>query len=108
MPDSSPRTEAEARAMRRRRWSRGLLAGPLAFLTAATVMAGGALWLPQGRAGIDHIVMPVVLFPAIWALLFFYTSLDHRLPRAWGLTVALLALNGGAIAWSLLHGGTTT
>jgi hypothetical protein len=91
------------RLMRRRALSRGLLAGPAVFVTAAAVMAGGALWLPAGRAQIDHIVLPVVLFPAIWALLFFYASLDRQLLRAWLLVGALLAVHLGAIAWHL-HG----
>lgn len=89
--------------MRRRALSRGLLAGPAVFVTAAAVMAGGALWLPSGRAQIDHIVLPVVLFPAIWALLFFYASLDRQLLRAWLLVGAVLVIHAGAIAWHL-HG----
>lgn len=81
-----------------RRWSRGLLAGPVAFVTAAAVMAGGALWVPTGAANIDNIVLPIVLFPAIWAALFFYTCLDRNLLRVWLVTLLLLLVNAGMIA----------
>jgi hypothetical protein len=90
-----------------RRWSRGLLAGPVAFVTAVAVMAGGALWVPKGAASIDNIVLPIVLFPAIWALLFFYACLDRRLPRAWAVTIALLLLNSGLIAIQFIGRGAT-
>lgn len=90
-----------------RRWSRGLLAGPFAFVTAAAVMAGGAVWVPRGAAQIDNIVLPIVLFPAIWALLFFYTCLDRRLLRAWALTLALLALNALLIAGEFVNRGAS-
>jgi hypothetical protein len=57
---------------RPRRWLRVLLAGPLVILTSVTVTAGGALWLPKGAAEIDHLMLPILLFPAIWAALFFH------------------------------------
>lgn len=81
-----------------RRWSRGVLAGPIVFVTSAAIMAGGAVWVPKGPAGIDNIVMPIVFFPAIWAALFFYASLDRRLSRAWWITLALLLVNAALIA----------
>lgn len=88
-----------------RRWSRGLLAGPVAFITSAAVMAGGALWVPHGLARIDNIVLPIVLFPAIWAALFFYTCLDRLLLRAWLITLALLVVNGAMIASQFIGKG---
>ncbi|MGQ0620493.1 MAG: hypothetical protein ACT4QA_11335 [Panacagrimonas sp.] len=81
-----------------RAWSRGLLAGPVAFIASAVVMAGGALWIPKGAASIDNIVLPIVLFPAIWAALFFYNCLDRNLLRAWLVTLGLLLINAGLIA----------
>ena len=82
----------------RRAWSRGVLAGPVCFIAAVLVMCGGALWLPRGRAEIDHIVLPVVLFPLIWSALFFYTLLDRRLARAWAVTGVLVVAHAGLIA----------
>lgn len=81
-----------------RRWSRGLLAGPVAFVTAALAMAGGALWVPRGAAGVDNLLLPIVLFPAIWAVLFFYACLDRNLARAWTVTLLVLGVNAGMIA----------
>lgn len=95
-----------ARQALARRMSRGLLAGPLVFLCAAAVMAGGALWVPAGAAGIDNLVLPIVLFPAIWALLFFYACLDRRLLRAWLSILALLLLSAAPIARRFLIPGS--
>lgn len=91
-----------------RRWARGLLAGPVAFVASAVVMAGGALWLPKGAASIDNIVLPIVLFPAIWAAFFFYTSLDRNLLRAWLVTLGLLGINGGMIALEFVGKGAVS
>ncbi|MCX7069716.1 MAG: hypothetical protein NTW01_01805 [Gammaproteobacteria bacterium] len=85
-----------------RAWLRGILAGPVCFIAAALVMAGGALWLPEGPAKIDNMVLPIVLFPVIWAALFFYLMLDHRLGRAWLVALLLVAGHAGMIARHLL------
>lgn len=89
-----------------RRWSRTLLAGPVVFATAAAVMAGGAVWVPRGAADIDNIVLPIVLFPAIWAALFFYACLDRRLLRAWLTTIALLLVSAALVASAFTTGGS--
>ncbi|NKF21234.1 hypothetical protein [Solimonas marina] len=85
--------------LRHRRWLRVLLAGPLVLLCAALVMAGGAIWLPKGAAQINNLLLPVLLFPAIWAVLFFYASLALRLRRAYAvigiICVLQLVLIGG-------------
>jgi hypothetical protein len=83
---STPRTH---------RWqtaARVALAGPVTVLLSAMVFAGMPLWFPRGAAGIDHIVLPLILLPAIWAALFFYAVLDRSLMR-----VALVALAIGSV-----------
>ncbi|WP_348675465.1 hypothetical protein [uncultured Abyssibacter sp.] len=90
---------------RLRAWMRGVLAGPLAFIASWILMAGAALYLPKGAAGIDNMVFPVVLFPLIWALLFLYSLLDRRLLRAYGVVMLLLAVHGGLIARHLAGAG---
>ncbi len=85
-----------------RRWPRWLLAGPLVFVVAGLVMSGGALWVPDGPAQIDNIVLPIVLFPAIWALLFFYASLDRRLGRAYTVVLGLGLFHALLIARHLM------
>ena len=58
------------------------LAGPVTALLSVMIFAGMPLWLPRGAAGIDHIVLPLILLPAVWAALFFHAVLDRSL-RAW-------------------------
>jgi hypothetical protein len=101
-------TTAEQVTSPGRRWSRGILAGPITFVTSVAVMAGCALWVPKGVASINNIVLPVVLFPAIWAALFFYACLDRRLLRAWLITLALLVANALLIAWQFIAQGGST
>ncbi|MEM1079371.1 MAG: hypothetical protein AAGI09_12655 [Pseudomonadota bacterium] len=45
---------------------RWIAAGPVALIATFAVMGGMALWWPKGPAGLDHIAMPIVLFPMIW------------------------------------------
>jgi hypothetical protein len=88
---------------RPRLWPRIVLAGPLAFIAAGLIMGGGALWLPEGPAKIDNLLLPIVLFPAIWALVFFYACLDRRIGRAYAVVLAAALLNAALIALNLLR-----
>jgi hypothetical protein len=83
-------------------WLRGILAGPLALAAALLVMAGGALWLPVGRAQVNNLVLPVVLFPLLWTALFLYACLDKQLKRAYAIVGALIVANGLLLAWHFL------
>ncbi len=76
-----------------RPWLRGALAGPLSFICSWLLMAGAALYLPGGAAGVDNMVFPIVLFPLVWAGLFLYTLLDHRLVRAYAVIAALCVVH---------------
>jgi hypothetical protein len=51
--------------------SRWLLAGPVAGILAALVMLDGVLVIPPGNARVDHVLFPIIFFPAIWAMLSF-------------------------------------
>lgn len=84
----------DAAGSRQNFWLRVLLAGPLVLACATLVMAGGAIWLPKGAAQLDNLLLPILLFPAIWALLFFHACLEPRLGRAYAVTagIALLQL----------------
>lgn len=57
------------------------ISGPVAFILAMLVMLGMAIWFPKGAASIDNIVLPLVIFPLIWAIIFFYAYLDKSLKR---------------------------
>jgi hypothetical protein len=76
-----------------RAWGRGLLAGPGALITACLIMAGGALWIPPGRANVDNLVFPIVLFPLLWTALFLYAFLEKKLWRAWAVMGCLSGAN---------------
>ncbi len=76
-----------------RPWARGLLAGPLSFICSWLLMAGAALYLPAGAAGVDNLVFPILLFPLLWSCLFLYTLLDARLARAYLVIFALSAIH---------------
>ena len=81
-----------------KRWSRILLAGPGAICVTVIVMAGMTLWLPGGRAGIDNLVLPLVLAPLIWAVLFFHACLDRSVGRVALIALVLLLTHGGLLA----------
>ncbi len=84
---------------------RWFLAGPVALLLAAAVMAAMPLWFPQGAAGIGHLILPLILFPAIWAGAFFYACLSKDLGRASVLLIGLLSINAAAAGWAVWGGG---
>lgn len=73
---------------------RWILCGPCAFVAAATIMAVLPLWLPHGAAEIDHLVFPILMFPGIWAAVFFYACLERDLIRATSVITALIAVTG--------------
>ncbi|ATE66692.1 hypothetical protein [Rhizorhabdus dicambivorans] len=87
----------------RRRWIRIFFAGPGAVIVALAVMAGMALWLPGGAAGIDNLILPLVLVPLIWAGLFFHACLDSSLARVAAVAVGLFALHAGLVANQFLN-----
>ena len=78
---------------------RWVLAGPVALALAYLVMAAMPLWFPEGAAGIDHLVLPLILFPAIWAAAFFYACLTENPGRAGVVLMGLLLVNGAAAVW---------
>ena len=71
------------------------------FATGLLVMAGGALWLPEGNAKVNNLVLPVVLFPLLWTAFFLYACLDKKLTRAYVVMGSLSAVNAALIAWHL-------
>lgn len=89
----SPRTQ---------KWIRIGFAGPGAVIIALVVMAGMTLWLPRGAAGIDNLVVPLVLVPLIWASLFFHACLDRRLGRVAIVAIGLFVLHAGLLSQKFL------
>lgn len=72
---------------------RGLIAGPLALIAAFLAMAATPL-VAHTESGINHIVLPIVLFPAYLAVTCLYAVIDDRLLRASGVLLAVCAVSG--------------
>jgi hypothetical protein len=85
---------------RRTRW---LLGGPMAVLIAVLAMGAMPLWFPAGAAGVDHLIFPLILFPALWAAAFFYAILAENMRRAALVMTALALVNAACIAviWTI-------
>lgn len=85
---------------RRTRW---LLGGPMAVLIAILAMGAMPLWFPAGAAGVDHLIFPLILFPALWAAVFFYAILAENMRRAALVMTALALVNAACIAvlWTM-------
>lgn len=68
---------------RDRHWTKARLWTMLgyAFITAVLIMFGMPIWFPAGVAGINNMIIPMLIFPLIWAVLFFYAVLEERLKR---------------------------
>lgn len=84
------------------RWA---LSGPVTFIAAILGMGSMPLWVPEGAAGIDHLALSVISFPAWWGLAFFYTLLEQNLWRASIVMAIFIAANGTLIAMQFLGGG---
>ncbi|MCV6595848.1 MAG: hypothetical protein OIF40_02015 [Mangrovicoccus sp.] len=72
------------------RAARWILAGPVALILSVLFMASMPLILPAGAGGVDHLVMPVVLFPVIWCSALLYPVMADDLGRAAGVMYGLL------------------
>lgn len=84
-------------------WSgRFWLASLMALILAIVIMASMSLWLPEGPAAVDNLIIPLVIFPLIWALCFFYAVMDPSLKRATLVMTALLIINGSLVAASIM------
>jgi hypothetical protein len=81
-----------------RKWIRVGLAGPMAVISALVMMAGMTQWLPGGDAGIDNLVLPLLLVPLLWAGFFFHACLDSRLSRVAILSIGLTMVHAGMVA----------
>jgi hypothetical protein len=82
--------------------ARIILAGPLAFVCSIAVMGGSLVWIPPGDGAVNHIVMPITLYPAVWTALFFYACFDRNLVRGYMVVGGLFVLHAALIImrWS--------
>lgn len=102
-PTATGATEhAHPFAVRHARLLRWLLAGPLALILAILLMACLPFALPAGRGGIDHLVLPVIFFPLIWAMLVILPVATARLVGLIRIYLLLLAICVAIVALKLL------
>ena len=64
-------------------------------------MAASAVWMPPGAAGVDNIVLPLVLFPVFWSVLFFHGCLTHHVNRGLWVVGGLAVVQVGVIVQHL-------
>jgi hypothetical protein len=84
------------------RWlavARVVLAGPVAVVVSLLVVGCMPVWFPKGAAGIDHIALPIILMPGIWAALFFHAVLDRSLTRVAVVAAGLASLSVAMLIW---------
>lgn len=74
----------------------------MALLLSIVFMASMSLWLPEGAAQINHLVVPVVLFPLLWAVAFFYALLGVNKKRAAVVMLSALVFFGGLVVASVV------
>ncbi len=75
-----------------------LLSGPIALIVSLVVVLAVPLWYPPGPGKVDNLVLPVLLFPLIWVILFVHACMDRRLLRVSLILLALFVINGSMIA----------
>ena len=75
--------------------SRVLAATVGVLLTAVVVTTAMPSYLPVGQA--NSVVMPIILFPVTWLLLFFWVLFESRMWRAWAGLVVLFVAHLGLI-----------
>ncbi|MEM0945016.1 MAG: hypothetical protein AAGI70_13840 [Pseudomonadota bacterium] len=83
---------------------RWILGGPATLIGSLLSMASMPLFLPEGPAGVDHLVFPIVLFPAVWAALFLYASLEGNLRRGAALFTGLIVAQSLLVASAFVGG----
>ena len=74
----------------------------VAFVSAVLVVAGSTKWLPEGRGGVDYIVIPIVAFPVVWVTFALVLYAARRRARAWGVVGGVAAVHGGLIVYGFV------
>jgi len=73
-----------------------------AFVVSVLMVAGATRWLPEGGAGIDHIVVPIILFPLIWISVALVLYAARRRVRAWTIVVVIATVHAGLVAYGFV------
>jgi hypothetical protein len=54
------------------------------FVVALLLVLGASRWLPPGAGSVNHLVMPVVIFPLVWTALILALFVARRRGLVWG------------------------
>jgi 4-amino-4-deoxy-L-arabinose transferase-like glycosyltransferase len=63
-------------------------------VVSVVVMLGMAVWFPPGIGMINNIIMPLVLFPLLWAVCFFYAYMSRNLKPVGAVFLAIFIAHG--------------
>jgi len=74
----------------------------LSFVFAVVVTAGATKWMPPGRGGVDHIIVPVVLFPLIWIAFVVPLYASRRRWRGWAAAGVITVVHFGLVIQGLV------
>ncbi|MEP5759084.1 MAG: hypothetical protein ABJ327_07205 [Litoreibacter sp.] len=59
--------------------TRWVLAGPLGFILSILSLTGLPHLLPVGAGGVNHLLLPVILFPVLWTIYIVWPVMTERL-----------------------------
>ena len=96
--DTGPSTMPTAKSQRTRDTLYTVASLVAAFLVSVLMVAGSTRWLPEGSAGIDHIVVPIILFPLIWVSVALFLYAARRRARAWTIVGVISIVHAGLVA----------
>ena len=74
--------------------SRWILAGPGTIVVALLFTMAMPFWLPSGTAGVNHVALPVILAPLVWAVFFVYAVAAENIARAATAIAGISAITG--------------
>lgn len=71
------------------------------FVVALLMVLGSSRWLPPGAGAVNHLVLPVLIFPLVWTVLILALFVARRRGRVWAVLGGLGASHALGIWWSI-------
>ncbi|MAO57382.1 MAG: hypothetical protein CMM61_17035 [Rhodospirillaceae bacterium] len=84
--------------------SRWIMAGPGTIIVALLFTMAMPFWMPSGAAGVNHVALPVILAPLVWAVFFVYAVAAENIARAATAITGIGVVTGALILISLAGG----
>ncbi|MEM7746989.1 MAG: hypothetical protein AAF346_01970 [Pseudomonadota bacterium] len=70
----------------------------MALIASVVILLSMPMWYPEGPAKIDNLVVPLTIFPLVWALMFLHACMDTKLIRVAALSCGMSLVGAGLIA----------